>query len=161
MERAIARACGDPRVAGIVSEFEGSLRREPGRWRFTRFLHERPVPLSVSLALLALPPIVAAVRTAWELSDRLHDPAALFVTASAALVPALAVYSALMAYYTLRARYLARAPVVTRPHHPAYLPLLYWLLLPVADPLGRAEGAVGGSRSCTRRWYCCPPSRFS
>jgi len=127
MERAIARVCGDPRVAGIVSEFEGSLKREPGRWRFTRFLHEHPVLLSVSLVLLALPPIVAAVRTAWELSDRLHDPAALFMTASSVLVPALAAYSALMTFYTLRARYLVRAPVVTRPHHPAYLPLLYWL----------------------------------
>jgi hypothetical protein len=85
------------------------------------------VLLSAPLVLLALPPVVTASRTIWELSDRLHDPAALFVTASSVLVPALAAYSALMTFYTLRARYLVKAPVVTRPHHPAYLPLLYWL----------------------------------
>ncbi|AAM02373.1 Uncharacterized membrane protein specific for M.kandleri, MK-26 family [Methanopyrus kandleri AV19] len=112
---------------GVVSEFEGSLKREPDRWWFTRFLHEHPMLLSTSLALLTLPPVLTAGRTVWELSDRPHDPAALLVTTSATLAPALAVYSALMAYYTLRARYLIRAPVVTYPHHPAYLPLLYWL----------------------------------
>ncbi len=127
MERVIARACGDPRIAEVVSELEGSLKREPGRWWFTRVFYEHPVLLSASLALLALPPIITAGRTVWELPDRLHDPAALFVMALAVLVPALAVYSALMAYYTLRARYLVGAPVVTRPNHPAYLPLLHWL----------------------------------
>jgi len=85
VERAIARVCGDPRVAGVVSKFEGSLRRGPGRWWFTRVFYEHPMLFSASLALLAWLPIVTSVKTIWKLSDRLHDPAALFVTASVIL----------------------------------------------------------------------------